>query len=105
MPRYFDPENIAYWLAFQLLTGNTDTQSRNVYLYSPQNSDCWYLLDWDNDGMLRRKEREIIQFSDSEKLGAGREQLLGQCAVPRAASRPRASASCWTPPWTSSMPT
>lgn len=80
--RYFDPENIAYWLAFQLLTGNTDTQSRNVYLYSPQNSDCWYLLDWDNDGMLRRKEREIIQFSDSESWEAGREQLLGQCVVP-----------------------
>ena len=68
---YFDVENIAYWLAFQLLTGNTDTQSRNVYLYSPQNSDCWYLLDWDNDGMLRRKEREIIQFSDSESWERG----------------------------------
>ena len=36
------------------------SRSRNVYLYSPQNSDCWYLLDWDNDGMLRRKEREIM---------------------------------------------
>lgn len=35
---YFDKENIAYWMAFQLLTGNTDTQNRNVYLYSPQNS-------------------------------------------------------------------
>ena len=69
--RYFDPENIAYWMAFQLLTGNTDTQSRNVYLYSPQNSDCWYLMDWDNDGMLRRKEREIIQFSDSESWERG----------------------------------
>ena len=69
--RYFDPENIAYWMAFQLLTGNTDTQNRNVYLYSPQNSDCWYLLDWDNDGMLRRKEREIIQFSDSESWERG----------------------------------
>lgn len=32
---YFDKENIAYWMAFQLLTGNTDTQNRNVYLYSP----------------------------------------------------------------------
>ena len=69
--RYFDPENIAYWMAFQLLTGNTDTQSRNVYLYSPQNSDCWYLLDWDNDGMLRRKEREFIRFSDSESWERG----------------------------------
>ena len=63
---YFDVENIAYWMAFQLLTGNADTQSRNVYLYSPQNANVWYLLDWDNDGMLRRKERELIRFTDAE---------------------------------------
>lgn len=69
--RYFDIENIAYWMAFQLLTGNTDTQNRNVYLYSPQNSSKWYLWDWDNDGMLRRREREIIQFSDSESWERG----------------------------------
>ena len=40
---YFDKENIAYWMAFQLLTGNTDTQNRNVYLYSlktPANGTC-----------------------------------------------------------------
>ena len=63
---YFDPENIAYWMAFQLLTGNADTQNRNMYLYSPQNSSTWYILNWDNDGMLRRKEREILHFTDSE---------------------------------------
>lgn len=63
---YFDVENIAYWMAFQLLTGNVDTQSRNMYLYSPQNSDTWYILDWDNDDMLRRKERELIRLTDAE---------------------------------------
>ena len=68
---YFDVENISYWMAFQLLTGNADTQSRNVYLYSPQNSSVWYLLDWDNDGMLRRKERELIRFTDSESWERG----------------------------------
>ena len=61
---YFDVENIAYWMAFQLLTGNTDTQSRNMYLYSPQNWNIWYILDWDNDSMLKRKERELKQRSD-----------------------------------------
>ena len=69
--RYFDAENIAYWMAFQLLTGNADTQSRNVYLYSPQNSSVWYLLDWDNDGMLRRRERELIGFIDNESWERG----------------------------------
>lgn len=68
---YFDPENIAYWMAFQLLTGNTDTQSRNVYLYSPQNSDCWYLLDWDNDGMLMRRENELLQNSTGKSWERG----------------------------------
>ncbi len=68
---YFDPENIAYWMAFQLLTGNTDTQSRNVYLYSPQNSDCWYLLDWDNDGMLMRRENELLQKSTGKSWERG----------------------------------
>ena len=63
---YFDVENIAYWMAFQLLMDNADTQSRNMYLYSPQNSDTWYILDWDNDDMLRRKEYELIRFTDVE---------------------------------------
>ena len=63
---YFDAENIAYWMAFQLLMDNADTQSRNMYLYSPQNSDTWYILDWDNDDMLRRKEYELIRFTDVE---------------------------------------
>ena len=61
---YFDVENIAYWMAFQLLSGNTDTQSRNMYLYSPQNWNTWYILDWDNDSMLKRTERKLKQRSD-----------------------------------------
>lgn len=61
---WFDCENIAYWMAFQLLTGNTDTQSRNMYLYSPLNVDRWYILDWDNDAMLTRTERELNHRSD-----------------------------------------
>ena len=68
---YFDVENIAYWMAFQLLMGNVDTQSRNMYLYSPQNSDTWYILDWDNDDMLRRKERKLIRFTDAESWERG----------------------------------
>lgn len=56
LAKWFDTENLVYWLAFQILLGNTDTQSRNCYLYSPYNSDTWYFLDWDNDGMLFRTE-------------------------------------------------
>lgn len=32
LDQYFDRENLMYWLAFEILTGNVDTQSRNVYL-------------------------------------------------------------------------
>ena len=68
---YFDVENIAYWMAFQLMTGNIDTQNRNMYLYSPQNSDTWYILDWDNDSMLGRTEYEIKGFSEGKSWERG----------------------------------
>ena len=55
----------AHWMAFQLLMGNTDTQSRNMYLYSPLNSARWYILDWDNDAMLSRTEWAFRNYSDS----------------------------------------
>ena len=49
---WLDEENIAYWMAFQILVGNTDTQNRNFYIYSPKNVDRFYILPWDFDGML-----------------------------------------------------
>ncbi len=50
LEKYFDEENYFTWLAFQMLTGNTDTTSQNFYLYSPQNGNKWYFISWDNDG-------------------------------------------------------
>ena len=32
LKEHFDEENIVYWMAFQILMGNVDTQNRNVYL-------------------------------------------------------------------------
>lgn len=49
LEKYFDEENYFTWLAFQMLTGNTDTTSQNFYLYSPQNGNKWYFISWDND--------------------------------------------------------
>ena len=65
----FDIENIAYWMAFQLLVGNVDTQSRNFYLYSPLNSERFYILAWDLDGMFKRSEYAVtgrIDYSEWE---------------------------------------
>lgn len=56
LDKHFDIENISYYLAFHILVGNADTQSRNVYIYSPLNLDKWYLITWDNDGMLSKAE-------------------------------------------------
>jgi spore coat protein H len=60
----FDMENITYWMAFQILVGNMDTQSRNFYLYSPLNSERFYILSWDMDAMFKRSEYAMIGRSD-----------------------------------------
>lgn len=59
---YFDRENLLYWMAYHILTGNVDTQSRNTYLYSPQNSDTWYLISWDNDASFMNTEYQLEEF-------------------------------------------
>lgn len=59
LDKYFDTENITYWMAYMILTGNVDTQSRNVYIYSPQNSSKWYFIAWDNDAAFGNKAEEI----------------------------------------------
>lgn len=71
LKNYFDLENVAYWMAFNLMVGNVDTQSRNFYLYSPQNIDRWYILPWDIDGMLRRTEYTLVGRTDYEEWESG----------------------------------
>lgn len=53
MTKWFDEENYFNWLAFQILMGNKDTQSRNHFLYSPSNVNKFYFISWDNDASLR----------------------------------------------------
>ena len=60
----FDIENVAYWMAFQLLIGNVDTQSRNFYIYSPLNENRWYILPWDLDAAFKRPEWELLGRND-----------------------------------------
>ncbi len=64
LTKYFDIKNLTYWLAFNLLTGNGDTQSRNTYIYSPQNSDKWYLYCWDLDATFRYDENMLLGRTD-----------------------------------------
>ena len=71
LDQYFDRENLTYWMAYQILTGNVDTQNRNTYLYSPQNSDTWYLIAWDNDGSFMRTEYNIQNRFDQGSWECG----------------------------------
>ena len=50
--KYFNADNYFTWMAFQILTGNIDTTSRNYMLYSPEESVKWYFVTWDADMML-----------------------------------------------------
>ncbi len=61
---HFDMENLVYWMAFEILTGNIDTQSRNLYIYSPQNVDTWYLICWDNDDFFQYYEDQVRGYVD-----------------------------------------
>lgn len=59
--KWFEEDNFFSWLAFHILTGNRDTQSRNMLLYSPLNVDTFYFISWDNDGAFKRTEDELLQ--------------------------------------------
>ena len=79
----FDMENIAYWMAFNLMVGNIDTQSRNFYIYSPQNIDRWYIIPWDNDGMLKRTEHAVTGRIDYEEWESGISNYWGNVLFQR----------------------
>ena len=83
LEQYFDRENLAYWMAFQILTGNVDTQNRNTYLYSPLNSDTWYFICWDNDGAFMRSECARRQFSDQGSWESGVSNYWGNILFQR----------------------
>lgn len=80
---HFDVENITYWLAFNILLGNMDTQSRNFYLYSPQNVDRWYILPWDLDGSLKTTEYAIQGRSDYQQWECGISNYWGNVLFQR----------------------
>nr|WP_308625306.1 CotH kinase family protein [uncultured Eisenbergiella sp.] len=75
--KWFDAENICYWMGFHILIGNVDTQSRNYFLYSPTNLNRFYFLSWDNDDSLMLKENEILSWSDHGSWQSGLSNYWG----------------------------
>ena len=84
LDQYFDVENISYWMAFMLLTGNVDTQSRNFYIYSPLNGEKWYILPWDLDGFFQRTEHQIKGRVDYIEWESGISNYWGNVLFQRA---------------------
>lgn len=84
LERYFDSENIAYWMAFMILTGNVDTQNRNFYIYCPLNGDTWYIYPWDNDGMMTATEHELRGYHSSTQWESGISNYWGNILFRRA---------------------
>ncbi len=64
--KWFDTENLFYWMGFHILMGNVDTQSRNYYLYSPLNVNKFYFISWDNDGSFNSLQDELRGQVSSE---------------------------------------
>lgn len=83
LDKYFDRENIRWWMAFQILIGNVDTQNRNVYIYSPQNSATWYFLPWDHDAALNDTECRITDFTAQGSWEAGISNYWGNVLFQR----------------------
>lgn len=73
---YFDEENLCYWMAFNILLGNHDSGSRNLFLYSPLNSEKFYMICWDLDASLQRNYCEKIHYSEGNSWERGMSQYL-----------------------------
>ena len=73
--KHFDMDNICYWMAFHILTGNYDVGSRNYYLYSPQNSEKWYFISWDNDAAFSRTYHGRTNYSEGQSWERGLTQF------------------------------
>lgn len=80
---YFDKENLYSFMAFNILTDNVDTDTENMYLYSPTGTDRFFIIPWDQDGALRNDyehvrdpeyvrnwERGIYLYTDSKLFGS-----------------------------------
>lgn len=69
--RYFNEDNLYTWMAFHILTGNKAVESGNYYLYSPQASEKWYLISWDNDSCLSETYERLKDESYSASWNQG----------------------------------
>lgn len=75
--QHFDIENLTYWAAFHILIGNYDTSSRNLFIYSPLNSEKFYFISWDNDVAFSRTKQESRGYVEGQSWEQGITQFVG----------------------------
>lgn len=80
---HFDAENICYWMAFNILIGNYDSSARNLFLYSPMNSERFYMIPWDLDASFRRDILDLTEHHEGESWERGMSLFLGVSLVNR----------------------
>ena len=80
---HFDIENLSYWMAFNILNGNTDTGARNLFLYSPLNSKRFYFISWDMDATFNNNSLRYKNLHEGESWNRGMPKFLGLTLVNR----------------------
>ena len=50
--KWFNKDNLYNWISFNLLMGNRDAADSGYYLYSPNGSNRFWFISWDNDSAL-----------------------------------------------------
>lgn len=55
--KWFNRDNLYTWVAFQILMGNIDSECHNFMLYSPSDSNTFYMLNWDCDGAFVKEKQ------------------------------------------------
>ncbi|MCR4691974.1 MAG: CotH kinase family protein [Lachnospiraceae bacterium] len=74
---HFDSENICYWMAFNILNGNNDVGARNLFLYSPLNSQKFYMICWDMDASFKNNYNRRKEYYKGINWETGMTKFLG----------------------------
>lgn len=87
--KWFDESNFFGWMAFHILVGNKDTQSRNTLLYSPLNLNKWYFISWDNDDAFTKTSDEVISGDSNQGWEYGISNYWGNVLFQRVLRSPK----------------
>lgn len=61
--KYFEADNLYYWMAFHILMGNTDVLDGSYYLYNARGQERWYFISWNNAGILEEGYNALDDIS------------------------------------------